>query len=136
MSKTKFQKTGRYVGYSLAALLLILTLAAGGGAIWLWGWTWKGTPAFHESWTPEERTAITEFDCYLRQQYAEDMFGSMVNAQATLSEFDLSVPPPSLIDKLLGAYAARCVAAPVSGKSFEIFSIDSGVETGFPQSLQ
>lgn len=130
MSKTKFQKTGRYVGYSLAALLLILTLAAGGGAIWLWGWTWKGTPAFHESWTSEERTAITEFDRYLRQQYAEDMFGSMVNAQATLSEFDLSVPPPSLIDKLLAAYAARCVAAPVSGMLHEAAESGSAAQLG------
>ena len=130
MRRCKFQKIGRYVGYSLAGILVILLLAASACAIWLWGWTWKGTPAFHESWTPEERTAITEFDRYLRQQYAEDMFGSMVNAQATLSVFDQSVPPPSLMDKLLAAYAARCVAAPVSGMLHEAAESGSAAQLG------
>lgn len=130
MNKTKLRKFWRYTGYTLVGMLITLLLAAGGGAVWLWGWTWKGTPQFHESWTPEERSAITEFDTYLRQQYAEDMFGSMVNAQASLSEFGLSVLLPSLIDKLLAAYSARCVAAPVSGMLHEAAESGSAAQLG------
>lgn len=116
MSKTRFQKTGRYVGYSLAALLLILTLAAGGGAIWLWGWTWKGTPAFHESWTPEERSAITEFDTYLRKQYAADAEETLLTyARALQDIWGGEHRSSGVVEQLAAAYAARMVAAPVSG---------------------
>lgn len=48
--------------------MLTTLLATGWGYLWLCGWTWKGTPEFHESWTAEERAALTEFDRLLRAQ--------------------------------------------------------------------
>ena len=39
-----------------------IVLALGYGYIWLFSWTWKTTPEFHESWTVEERAALTDFD--------------------------------------------------------------------------
>lgn len=45
--------------------LLLLLLAAGGGYVWLSSWKWYPLPAFHESWTPEERAALSRFDSYL-----------------------------------------------------------------------
>ncbi|MBQ7024817.1 MAG: hypothetical protein IJN29_14660 [Akkermansia sp.] len=54
---------------SLFALLLLTLIA---GAWWLYGWQW-GRPSFHESWTEEERAALTEFDTYLRNSFAGDL---------------------------------------------------------------
>lgn len=51
--------------------LLLLTLA--GGAWWLYGWQWHSGMSFHESWTAEERAALTQFERYLHTQLAEDM---------------------------------------------------------------
>ena len=126
MSNTKFRKTGRYVGYSLAALLLILTLAAGGVAIWLWGWTWKDAPRYHESWTPQEQAAITEFDRYLRQQYAADNFNAMVMFRESC------IPTPTLgwRKKLYAAYIARHIAAPISAMLHEAAESGSAAQTG------
>ena len=72
MNKTKLRKFWRYTGYTLAGLLITLLLAAGAGAVWLWGWTWKATPPFHESWTPEERTALAEFDVFLQKSFVNE----------------------------------------------------------------
>lgn len=51
--------------------LLLLTLA--GGAWWLYGWQWHSGMSFHESWTAEERAALTQFERYLHTQLADDM---------------------------------------------------------------
>ncbi len=73
MNKIGFHQSIRCIVCSLVGLLIALLSAAGGGAVWLWGWTWKGSSAFNESWTAEERAAISGFDVYLRQQYAKDI---------------------------------------------------------------
>ena len=57
----------------MAGLLFLLLSAAGGGAIWLWGWTWKSAPVYHDSWTAEERAALSDFEYYLRREFASDM---------------------------------------------------------------
>lgn len=115
MNKIRVRKFWRYTGYTLAGLLIALLLAAGGGALWLWGWTWKTVPTFHESWTSEERAAITEFDAYLRQQYAADAVDSMMVYARTFQEImgEDSVSP-GMEERLAAAYLARKVAAPVS----------------------
>lgn len=51
--------------------LFLLTLA--GAACWLWSWQWHSGLSFHESWTAEERAALTQFERYLHTQLAEDM---------------------------------------------------------------
>ena len=68
---SKWQRAGRWCGYTLGGLILTTLLAAGGFSLWLWGWTWKGMPEFHESWTAEERAALTEFDRLLKAQMNE-----------------------------------------------------------------
>lgn len=116
MCKQKFYKICRYIGYSLAVLLIALCLAAGGGAIWLWGWTWKGSPTFHENWTPEERAAITEFDVHLRKQYSSDAVEAiMAHVRAFCQIPDGDSVSPGIKERLAAAYVARMVAAPVSG---------------------
>lgn len=55
---------------SISALLL-LTLA--GAAWWLWGWQWRSELTFHESWSAEERAALTEFNNYLHGRYVTDV---------------------------------------------------------------
>ena len=51
--------------------LLLLTLA--GAAWWLWGWQWHSSMSFHESWTAEERAALTQFERYLHTELPDDM---------------------------------------------------------------
>ncbi len=46
-------------------VFLLLLLAAGGGYVWLSSWKWYPLPAFHKSWTAEERSALSRFDSYL-----------------------------------------------------------------------
>lgn len=55
---------------SISALLL-LTLA--GAAWWLWGWQWRSELTFHESWSAEERAALTEFNNYLHDRHVTDV---------------------------------------------------------------
>lgn len=65
---SKWKRAGRWCGYTLGGIALTLVLAVGGFCLWLWGWTWKSTPEFHESWTQEERVALTAFDWLLKDQ--------------------------------------------------------------------
>lgn len=116
LNRQKFRKICRYAGCTLAGLLIALLLAAGGGALWLWGWTWKAAPSFHESWAAEERTAIAEFDAYLRQQYAADAVDIMMAYARFFQEaMGGEVISPGVVEQLAAAYVARIVAAPVSG---------------------
>lgn len=115
MNKIGFHQCLRCIVYSLVGLLIALLFAAGCGAVWLWGWTWKGSPAFNESWTAEERAAISGFDVYLRQQYAKDISELMVAIERAFQQAWGGEPVcPGLSDRLVSAYAARMVAAPVS----------------------
>lgn len=100
MNKIKLQQFRRYAGYTLAGLLITLLLVAGGCAVWLWGWTWKGTPQFHESWTPEERTAIAEFDDFLKN--------SFVNGALKYMGMTDEVHP------VVKAFLAKTICGPVS----------------------
>lgn len=115
MNRQRWRQIGRYTGYALAGVFVTLLLAAGGGALWLWGWTWKGAPTFHESWSAEERAAITEFDTYLRQQYAADAAEELlVFARAFQPLYGGEPPRLGVKERLEAAYFARMVAAPVS----------------------
>ena len=63
-----------------SALILtgMLLLAAAGGALYLWGWQWRGELDFHESWTAEERAALTAFEHYLRDQQEEEEYATLL----------------------------------------------------------
>lgn len=67
-SRRRWRIVTRVMGCILGLLLLVLA----GAAWWLYGWQWRAL-AFHESWTEEERAALTEFDTYLRNSYAGDL---------------------------------------------------------------
>lgn len=130
MSKKTFHKIIQHTGYTLTALLIALLLAAGGGALWLWGWTWKDAPRYHESWTPQEQAAITEFDRYLRQQYAIDNFNAMVNWHALFRESGIPNSSLGWCEKLYAAYIARHIAAPISAMLHEAAESGSAAQTG------
>lgn len=66
MSKRK--RTSCWCICTLGGIILTFLLAIGGSYLWLWGWTWKSIPEFHESWTQEERAALTAFDRLLKDQ--------------------------------------------------------------------
>ena len=56
-------------------LLILLIIALGCALCWLYSWTWRGELSnFHESWTPDERAALTRLDSYLRHQWVRDAF--------------------------------------------------------------
>ena len=111
-----WRKICRYTGYTLAGVLVVLLLATGCGAIWLWGWTRKNAPTFHESWTAEERAAISEFDTYLRKQYAADAEAAlMTHARALQNMREGELRSTGVVEQLAVAYTARMVAAPISG---------------------
>ena len=106
MNKIKLQKLWRYTGYTLVGMLITLLLAAGGGAVWLWGWTWKGTPQFHESWTPEERTAIAEFDVFLKTSFVDAALEYMGH--------------PDELHPVMKAFLAKSICGPVSSQLRQI----------------
>ena len=127
---TKFRKILRWVLRSLAALLLLCIVALGSGAIWLWGWTWKDAPDFHESWSAGERAALTEFDRYLRQDFAGEATSSMQNWYDMLNAGFGGDRRIGLIEHMAGAYAAKQMAAPISGLLHQIAESGDARKTG------
>lgn len=58
---------------TLAAIILLSVCTAACALCWLYGWTWRGELSdFHESWTAEERNALTNLHAYLRDQWVRD----------------------------------------------------------------
>ncbi len=63
----------RIAAWVMGSMFTLLLLTLAGGAWWLYGWQWHSGMSFHESWTAEERAALTQFERYLHTQLAEDM---------------------------------------------------------------
>ena len=63
----------RIAAWVMGSMFTLLLLTLAGGAWWLWGWQWHSSMSFHESWTAEERAALTQFERYLHTQLADDM---------------------------------------------------------------
>ena len=111
----KSRKIFRWIGRLLVGISAILLLLAGSCAWWLWGWTLKDDPQFHESWTPQERAALTEFDTYLRKQYAADAVEAMLIFARAFQQARGGEPVKAgLLEHLVAAYAVRMEAAPIS----------------------
>lgn len=125
--------------------LLLLTLA--GAACWLWSWQWHSGLNFHESWTAEERAALTQFERYLHTQLAEDMGLVYDAAKLTLDKateeaeealdeseeeedeesFDTETPEPSgLVTRLTAAVLMKLQIAPVDTALHEIAATGQG----------
>lgn len=76
----------RIAAWFMGSMFTLLLLTLAGGAWWLYGWQWHSGMSFHESWTTEERAALTQFERYLHTQLADDM-GLVYDAmEATLDE--------------------------------------------------
>lgn len=96
--------------------LLILTLAA--GAWWLWGWQSDDELTFHESWSNEERAALTELNTYLHNGFAAEMKQLMEDETGESStESDIST-----------AIMARTTAAPIAKRLAEIAASGSAAD--------
>ena len=63
----------RIAAWVMGSMFTLLLLTLAGAAWWLWGWQWHSSMSFHESWTTEERAALTQFERYLHTQLADDM---------------------------------------------------------------
>lgn len=57
----------RVLVWCVGCLGAFCVLALAAGAWWLWAWKWTPELKFHESWTAAERSALAEFDAYLKQ---------------------------------------------------------------------
>ena len=126
----KSHKMFRWLGRLLVGISAILLLLAGGCVIWLWGWTLKDDPKFHESWTPQEQTALTDFDRYLRHQYAADAFTAMENWQLMFKDSGMPIRTLGWREKLMAAYTAKMVAAPISDMLHEAAETGSAAQSG------
>lgn len=62
------RKWWRIAAWFMSSVFCLLLLTLGGVSWWIWGWQWQGEPEYHESWSSEERAALTEFGAYLRAQ--------------------------------------------------------------------
>lgn len=69
----KSRRWWRIAAWVMGSMFTLLLLTLAGTAWWLWGWQWHSGMIFHESWTSEERDALTQFERYLHTQLAEDM---------------------------------------------------------------
>ncbi|MDO5472140.1 MAG: hypothetical protein Q4F35_02285 [Akkermansia sp.] len=139
--RRKWWRIASWVMCSTFALLLI-TLSI--GAWWLWGWQWKGELNFHDSWTDEERRALTDFDHYLRHDMlahtiaaaeglamvAEEVTDSLSKAATEALEKDIELqselPSPGLEVKFLTAVAARLHIAPLCEALREVAASGKG----------
>ena len=126
----KSHKMFRWLGRLLVGISAILLLLAGGCVIWLWGWTLKDDPKFHESWTPQEQAALTDFDRYLRHQYAADAFTAMEDWQLMFKDSGMPIRTLGWREKLMAAYTAKMVAAPISDMLHEAAETGSAAQSG------
>lgn len=63
----------RIAAWFMGSMFTLLLLTLAGGVWWLYSWQWHSGMSFHESWTAEERAALTQFERYLHTQLADDM---------------------------------------------------------------
>ena len=63
---------------TLSAIILLTSGTAACALCWLYSWTWRSELSdFHESWTAEERKALTGLHSYLCHQWVKDAVGTL-----------------------------------------------------------
>lgn len=67
----------------ICGVILLTAAAISGAYIWLSAWKWYPLPDFHESWTAEERAALSKFDSYLKDG---ELGKAFLTAQKGISE--------------------------------------------------
>ncbi len=111
--------------------LLLLTLA--GASWWLWGWKCNDELSFHESWSPAERAALTEFNTYLHTQLANDpelvMNGTVEITERLNNNMptgEIPPPPSGLAARIASAVMIRLHVAPIATALQEISASGKG----------
>ncbi len=125
----KFQKFLRFGLWSFITLLALLVIAVGVEYIRIHSWQWRSNLHFHDSWTKEERAALTQFDHYLRTQFEQDTYKVSSNVSSFFeliklhlgnNEIQHGAPTPDLWEalqlRIAAAYIAYSHAAPALNK--------------------
>lgn len=125
----KFRKYLRFSLWSFITLLALSVIAAGVEYVRIHSWQWHNNLHFHDSWTKEERTALTQFDHYLRTQFEQDNYKVLTNLSSFLELIKLhlgnnkiqhNAPTPDLWEalqlRIAAAYMAYFHAAPALNK--------------------
>lgn len=141
------RKWWNIAAWVMAVSFTLLLLALSVGTWWLWGWRWQGELEFHESWTPEEKAALTEFDHYLRNKWLMDIGITAQNEAAAVEELHEAIeqasakelgkeieisdstPSPGLETSILTAIAARLHVAPLTKAIREVAASGKGDPT-------
>ena len=125
----KFRKFLRFGLWSFITLLALAVIAVGVEYIRIHSWQWRSNLHFHDSWTKEERAALTQFDHYLRTQFEQDTYKVSSNVSSFFeliklhlgnNEIQHGAPTPDLWEalqlRIAAAYIAYSHAAPALNK--------------------
>lgn len=125
----KFRKFLRFGLWSFITLLALSIIAVGVEYIRTHSWQWRSDLHFHDSWTKEERTALAQFDLYLRTQFEQDSYKEISNISSFVeliklhlsdNETQHGAPTPDLWEalqlRISTAYMAYFHAAPALQK--------------------
>lgn len=124
-----FRKYLRLGLWSFITLLALSLIAVGVEYIRIHSWQWHNNLHFHDSWTKDERTALTQFDHYLRTQFEQDTykvasnissFFELIKLHLGNNEIQHDAPTPDLWEalqlRIAAAYIAYSHAAPALNK--------------------
>ena len=117
----------------MVSIFTLLLLTLGGTAWWLWGWKCNDELSFHESWTPAERAALTEFNTYLLTQLPNDLESVMTGIAETTETLNNNLPvgeipaaPSGFSARIVSAVVLRLHIAPLVAALQEISASGKG----------
>lgn len=123
-TQTPRRKWWRIAAWFMSCTFTLLLLTIGGAAWWLWGWQWNNEPEFHESWTPQERAALTELNTFLTRELPDH-----IRRKTLLENPELS---PDTALEITIALEARRFARPILMRLHDITQSGSAAPTGHP----
>ena len=123
----------RIAAWVMSSLFTLLVLTLAGAAWWLWGWKWNSNLNFHESWSSEERAALTDFNAYMRNQFSSEMEQVMNGTAATVEKLneempigEFPAPPSGLAAKVASEIMLRLQVAPIAAALQEVAKSGKG----------